>query len=88
MTASTRTPDATSAARHITAHFDEFAPDYDVTAFGGAGMARLSRIDLDNVRRAAALATGTDTAGGADTRRRACDVGVGTGRISRELVRL
>lgn len=70
------------AAHRIRRHFDGFAPAYDATAFAGAGMAHLSRRDLDVVSGAAALALDSVPAGAAA---RACDVGVGTGRISGHL---
>lgn len=71
----TAVPD--DAQHRITEHFDDFAPTYHKTAFSGAGMAELSRRDLDIVDRAAALAR----PGGS-----ACDVGVGSGRISERLI--
>lgn len=74
-----------AAAAAIRDHFDGFAPDYDATAFSGAGMTYLSRRDLDVVAGAAAIALGTVPPG---TTPRACDVGVGTGRISAEVTRL
>jgi SAM-dependent methyltransferase len=68
-----------AAARAIADHFDDFAPDYHLAAFDGAGMQHLSHLDLDNVDRALALVPPGDG-------RRACDVGVGTGRISSRLL--
>lgn len=75
-------PPRAEADRRIREHFDEFAPDYHATAFSGAGMGHLSALDLAAVRRAAEFAPPGLTL------RRACDVGVGTGRISSELLRL
>lgn len=66
------------AQRRISGHFDEFAPSYHRSAFDGAGMAALSHLDTAVVDDACRLAT----AGGS-----ACDVGVGSGRISTRLRR-
>lgn len=55
----------------VAAHFDEFAENYHEVAFAGAGMAELAARD-------AAL---LDAAVAAAAPGRACDVGVGTGRI-------
>lgn len=76
------TAERRAAAHRIRQHFDGFAPAYDATAFAGAGMAHLSRRDLDVVSGAAALALDRVAVG---TVPRACDVGVGTGRISAHL---
>lgn len=78
------TTDRSTAAAAIRDHFNDFAPDYDATAFDGAGMTYLSRRDLDVVAGAAALALGNVAPG---VTARACDVGVGTGRISAEVTR-
>lgn len=74
--------DTIAADRRIRDHFDGFAPEYHSAAFSGAGMGHLSSLDLAVVRRAATLAAI------ATARPKACDVGVGTGRISSELLRL
>lgn len=76
------TDERRAAAHRIRSHFDGFAPAYDATAFAGAGMAHLSRRDLDVVSGAAALALDSVAVGAVA---RACDVGVGTGRISGHL---
>lgn len=70
------------AERLITQHFDLIASGYHAVAFGGAGMGHLSTLDLELIRRAADLVPP-----GAHNRL-ACDVGVGTGRISSELLRV
>lgn len=64
------------AQRRITEHFDHFAPNYHDVAFDGAGMTELSRRDLQIVDRAC------DVAGSG----RACDVGIGSGRITGRLL--
>jgi len=74
--------DVAVAQERIREHFDEFAPDYHRAAFSGAGMAHLSDLDLAAVRAAAGYVDARDGA------LQACDVGVGTGRISGELLRL
>jgi ubiquinone/menaquinone biosynthesis C-methylase UbiE len=71
------TTTSSDAQRRITHHFDEFAPVYHRSAFDGAGMATLSQRDLEVIDLACALAGD----GGS-----ACDVGVGSGRISSRLV--
>jgi ubiquinone/menaquinone biosynthesis C-methylase UbiE len=72
--------DPVAAAHRITAHFDAGAPGYHRAAFDGAGMTELSVRDLAAVDRARALAG----PGGRDLL--ACDVGVGSGRISSRLL--
>lgn len=67
------TATSNDAQRRITHHFDDFAPTYHRSAFDGAGMAALSERDLEVIDRACSLAGD----GGS-----ACDVGVGSGRIS------
>lgn len=57
-------------------HFDSYAPDYEETAFSGAGLALIGRREVDAVTRA----LGTNPA-------RMLDAGAGTGRITRELDR-
>ncbi len=56
--------------------FDELAPTYEEAAFGGSGLAAVSRRELDALRRALARAL----------KGRVLDAGAGTGRISRQLV--
>lgn len=72
------------AEARITEHFDDFAAKYHRTAFDGAGMRHLSDLDLGAVADAVALAARTAPDGRPV---QACDVGVGTGRISQALLR-
>jgi ubiquinone/menaquinone biosynthesis C-methylase UbiE len=75
MTATVRTPESPTAFGGWGSFFDEYAPVYEESAFGGAGLAHVSRREIDAV--VGALA-GREPG-------RVLDAGAGTGRLSRAL---